>query len=294
MSINLRDLDSFGAVAAEDDAILLDYFLATETVRSVEEGGAFLVLGRKGSGKTAIVRHFTEGQKKARSRALNLRNYPWNVHAMRVDRGADAVDAYVASWRYLIAVELAAWALDRSQKVHHDHQRPLREFLTENYGGLRPNLAEIIRPRKLKIRGFSVAPQVLGNALGAIDMERGENDRNFGLELEALTQAILSSAVKVVRECHLGEFFLHFDELDAGLENLDETRKRMIIGLVLALRGLKREFREQDAKVWPVLYLRTDIWDDLVFSDKNKITQGQSVLIEWDANSLRSLVEIRL
>lgn len=50
-SANLRDLDSFGEVAAEDDEVLLNYFLSIDTVGRVKEGGAFLVVGRKGSGK---------------------------------------------------------------------------------------------------------------------------------------------------------------------------------------------------------------------------------------------------
>jgi hypothetical protein len=60
MKPSLSNLDTFGDVAAEDDAVL-EYFLATNAVKSIEENAAFLVLGRKGSGKTAIVRHFTEG-----------------------------------------------------------------------------------------------------------------------------------------------------------------------------------------------------------------------------------------
>lgn len=294
MAASLRNLDGFGEVAAEDDAILLNYFLSTDTVQRVEEGSAFLVLGRKGSGKTAIVRHFTEGSQRDRSRALNLRNYPWNVHASRIDNGADPVDAYVASWRYLIAVQIAAWALESSQSTFSDHQRPLKEFLEANYGGPQPKLSDIIRPSRLRVKGFAVAPQVLGNALGSVDLERSAGDQNLGLELEALTQAILKNAVAVMLECRLGAFYLHFDELDAGLEDLSETRKQMLIGLILAIRGLRREISMSGAEARPVLYLRTDLWDDLAFSDKNKITQGQAVLIEWTTDQLKDLVNVRL
>jgi hypothetical protein len=71
----LKNLDSFGDVAAEDDAVL-EYFLATKAVEKIDNGEAFLVLGRKGTGKTAIVRYFTEKQEGDRARALSLRGYP--------------------------------------------------------------------------------------------------------------------------------------------------------------------------------------------------------------------------
>ncbi|TWI36975.1 P-loop ATPase, Sll1717 family [Paracoccus sulfuroxidans] len=293
-SADLNNIDSFGSVSAEDDNILLDYFISTDSVKRVRDGGAFIVLGRKGSGKTAIVRHFTEGVDKQRSRALNLRNYPWNVHASRIDRGADAVDAYVASWRYLVAIELAVWALEKSRHNPNAHQKPLIDFLTENYGGPHPNLSDIIRPKTLKTKGFIFNPQILGNSLGSIDLERGDKNKDLGLELETLTSALLKSATTIIKEINLGEFLLHFDELDAGLDNLDDTRKRMVVGLILALRNLRRDFRDMEVDVKPILYLRTDIWDDLAFSDKNKITQSLAETIEWNPDTLKQLVEERL
>ena len=111
MTCSLSLLDTFGDVAAEDDAVL-DYFLATNAVARIESDRAFLVLGRKGTGKTAIVRYFTEGHGTSLSRPLNLRGYPWNVHSERIDRGASDIEAYVSSWRYLIAVELATLVLN--------------------------------------------------------------------------------------------------------------------------------------------------------------------------------------
>jgi hypothetical protein len=107
MKLNLRDLKSFGDVAAEEDAVL-EYFLTTDAVGRIEKNESFLVLGRKGAGKTALVRHFGEGQTTSISRALNLRSYPWGLHAQKIDHGASEIEAYVSSWRYLITIEVAS------------------------------------------------------------------------------------------------------------------------------------------------------------------------------------------
>ena len=291
---DLSLIDNFGEVSAEDDNSLLNYFLSTDTVARIPTGDTFLVLGRKGSGKTSIVRHFTEGSSKNSSIPLNMRNYPWGVHAKRRDHGADNIDTYVSSWRYLICVQIAAWALKRSYLKYHDEQKPIQQFLIENYGETSPDLSNIIRPSRLKITAISLMPQVLGNSLGGVDLDRKETDTNLGLELDALSASLLASASKLIGDCHLGSVYLHFDELDAGLTTLDEQRRQMIIGLILAIRSIKRDVQKSGTKIHPVLYLRTDIWDDLVFSDKNKITQGQSVVIEWDSESLKSLIEQRL
>src|ERR1043166_1647244 len=111
---SLDNLDSFGGVAADDEPVL-DYFLKTDAVRKIESQDVFVVLGRKGSGKTALVRFFSETGGVAGSKALSLRGYPWSVHAARVDRGASHIEASISSWRYLIALELALLVLGNAE-----------------------------------------------------------------------------------------------------------------------------------------------------------------------------------
>lgn len=290
--VSLRTLDNFGNVAAEDDAVL-DYFLTTENVSEIEENKKFLVLGRKGAGKTAIVRYFTEASSPHSSRALNLKNYPWNVHASRIDRGASEIEAYVASWRYLIAVEVASLVVNISQD-YHDEKEKLKKFLTDNYGGTEPAISNILRPNKLKLSRLSINPSLMGTQLGGIELNRTDRDQAFGFELNALTGGILSCAVNAFKGLRLNPIFLHFDELDSGLQEMDDKRKAMLVGLIIAARDLRREFNEMKASIHPAIYLRSDIWDDLSFSDKNKISQSLALHLEWDRDSLLALVQERL
>lgn len=290
--LSLRDLDTFGSVAAEDDAVL-SYFLTTDAVSRIGSNSVFLVLGRKGSGKTALVRYFAEGEGPTLSKSVSLRGYPWPVHAGRVDRGASEIEAYVASWRYLIAVELGSLVLTRVA----DHDMPnaakaLTTFFKENYGGVRPSLGDVLRPPKLRLSQFSFEPEVLGNKLGSVSLER--NDMGLGRELGALTDALLRAVKDLAAILRLPPLLLHFDELDQGLIALDAERQRMLIGLILAARSVRQDCRDAPAPVNPAVYLRSDLWDDLQFSDKNKITQTAALTLEWDSASLNQLINVRL
>jgi hypothetical protein len=293
MKTSLTKFETFGDVAAEDDAVL-DYFLSTNAVQRVERGDAFLVLGRKGTGKTAIVRYLTEGTRNPLSKALNLRGYPWNVHASRIDHGASDIEAYVSSWRYLIAVELATLVVADPSGSTSTSAKPLRQFLSDNYGGTNPELSDILRPSSLKLEKFSLEPSVMGNKLGSVTLNRLENDHQFGVELNALANSIFSAVAATAAEVKLGALSLHFDELDQGLSELNEARSKMLIGLILAARDIKRTGQRKFGTVNPVVYLRTDLWDDLQFSDKNKISQTLTFHLEWTADSLLDLVERRL
>jgi hypothetical protein len=290
---SLRGLSSFGDVAAEDDAVL-DYFLATDAVKDIAENRVFLVLGRKGAGKTAIVRHFSEGTTSTVSRALSLRGYPWTLHAQRIDRGASEIESYVSTWRYLLASQLAALVLSKVGEGAGAEARSIREFFRENYGEPGVALSELLRPQRLKLSKFSLEPTVLGNKLGGIALERSSTDLSLGLELNALTTSLLNAARALCARAKLPSVLLHLDELDQGLSSLDEPRARMLIGLILAARTLRQELQGMGTKVNTVVYLRSDLWNDLEFSDKNKISQTATLHLAWDSESLKRLVNARL
>jgi hypothetical protein len=290
---SLENLDSFGGVAAEDEPVL-DYFLQTEAVKRIANREAFVVLGRKGSGKTALVRFFSEMGGQSISKALSLSGYPWNVHAARVDRGASQIEAYVASWRYLISLEICLLVLAHADGNSHAKVKSVKKFLDENYGGLSPALGDILKPPKLRLSGTSLEPEVLGFKLGSIEFERKPGDLGLGSELNALSDMLLSAASEIADALKIRHLFLHFDELDQGITTFDEARAQMIVGLVLAARDVRRITKEWSVTVSPVIYLRTDLWDDLVFSDKNKISQAASLILEWTADTLLELVNLRL
>jgi hypothetical protein len=290
---SLRNLKSFGDVAAEDDAIL-EYFLATDAVKSIRENRVFLVLGRKGAGKTAIVRHFSEGAAGTVSKALSLRGYPWNLHAQRIDRGASEIEAYVSSWRYLLVSQLASLVLAKVKADNSVEARAIHAFFADNYGGPDVALSQLLRPDRLRLSKLSFEPTVLGNKLGGVALERNASDFGLGVELNALTDAVLDATRKIAGRSGLPPLLLHLDELDQGLSFLDEARAKMLIGLILAARSLRQQIQGVGTSVNTVVYLRSDLWDDLEFSDKNKISQTSALHLSWDPDALLRLVNARL
>lgn len=289
---SLQAIPTFGEIAAEDDPVL-DYFLTTDAVTNIESGKILLVLGRKGSGKTALVRHFTETRPETHGSPLSLRNYPWGSHAELVDKGASETEAYVASWRLLIAIRLASMVAQLGDKTYTDSIEGLRKFLMENFGTLRPETKSILSRPKLKVVGLTLGPQIAGVSLGSITFGDPAREKVLGLELDSLANSLLADVSTGIAELGIDNLYLHFDELDQGLDVLDDVKKRMLIGLVLAAREIKRSI-EARANISPIVYLRTDIWDQVSFSDKNKITRASTVRLTWDEAALKSLVESRL
>jgi hypothetical protein len=134
----------------------------------------------------------------------------------------------------------------------------------------------------------------MGNQLGGIDLDRSKKDHQFGLELNALSNLIMKSVLTVMGGAQISALNLHFDELDQGLSKLDEQRSKMLIGLVLAAREVRREAERAQRLINPIVYLRSDLWEEMQFSDKNKISQTLTLHLAWNPENLLDLVNARL
>lgn len=275
----LQQIGNFGDVAAEDDDAVLSYFIKTSAVDRIESGASYAVIGRKGSGKTALTKYFSVPRKDYVSAAPTLRDYPWNVHASRRNTGASDIESYVSSWRYLIAVKANSIVLEqRGMRTMTDAQRSARDFLNDNYGGYTPTLPDILRPPRLKVTKKTFAPNIMGNSIGSVELE--DKDGGLSQNIDSLTTALLKNAKTLASQAQVSKICIHFDELDQGLGQLDVRRKEMLIGLILAIRSIRSS--SEGAVILPVFYIRSDLWDELKFSDKNKITQSSSVFFRMD------------
>lgn len=264
---SLQKIGSFGDVAAEDDDSVLSYFLKTAAVDQIESGKAFAVIGRKGSGKTALTKYFSQPRKDYVSASPTLRDYPWNIHSTRRNLGASDIESYVSAWRYLIAVKANSIVIEqKGMKTMTDSQRAARDFLNENYGGISPSLADIMRPNRLKITKKTLAPRIMGNSLGSIDIE----DSSGGLSpnVDTLTKTLLKNASTLASQSGVSKICIHFDELDQGLGELDNQRKEMLIGLILAIRSIRSG--DEGNVILPVFYIRSDLWDKIRFRIKTR------------------------
>ena len=112
-------------------------------------------------------------------------------------------------------------------------------------------------------------------------------------ELDVLTDALLLNAFTICSQVGADHVDLHFDELDQGLSTLDDSHKQMVTGLVLASRSVRND-PSLGGRLRPVCYIRTDIWDELSFSDKNKISQSGAVTLEWDSETLLDMINERI
>ena len=165
----LHAITEFGRIDAESEVQLAQFFLRTDAYRRIEDQEHIVVVGRKGTGKTAIYKALlarADVYEDVFAAGLQFRDYPWGTHQEVKDGSAAPVERYSASWRFLILVELAKLAL-----TSPDHEpapgepaaaaKVLRNFIRTNWGELDFGFRDIFRKREYN---FKFEPRVMGNS----------------------------------------------------------------------------------------------------------------------------------
>jgi hypothetical protein len=286
-------IESFGGVAAEGDELLADFFLRTSAYQRIAAQERFIVVGRKGTGKTAIYRQLQQhGQEQVSAVGLEFVDYPWGAHQEVANTLAAPIERFTESWRFLILVELVKVIL-RDERPHGRHARALRRFIQRNWGQTQFEVRRIFAPAQYDVE---IAPKVLGFSLGGLRRSRIKRSELAGF-LSARNDW-LKEKILAVRDGDR-EYFILFDGLDIAYNSIDDDYKQRIIGLLLAARSMYTWGRDNELSVAPVVFLRSDIYDELVFADQNKMTEDNVQLLMWDdassgENSLKSLIDRRI
>ncbi len=298
-TLDLLGVESFGGIDADTDQLLDECFEDHEAFRSIKRHEKYLILGRKGSGKTAIFRKLIRiHDPSIFSFGHTFSDYPWHYHSKQKNTGVPVEQCFLHSWEYLIYLTICKILLnmDHSQPYSDSAQEQistLEAFVVDTYGSRDPDISQIFSPqRSLKLKptlGFNwnfakaeIKPEsVPMDYLPVVVQEVNKR----------LLTAIMRSANPMI------EYFVCFDELDLGFSVTDNDYAARLVGLLLAARRVNNAAQESGKRLSVVIFLRDDIYQQLQFEDKNKITESAVARIEWDTgqtnDTLKHLMEKR-
>lgn len=298
--VALANIERFGATDADNDDLLLDCFEDHEAYTAALEFKKFLIVGRKGAGKTSIYKKILL----TRSFDLlhhghNFRSYPWQYHSSQKVVGVPDEECFIESWKYLILLTLSKVVLnnDHSQPWSDDSAEvvsSIESFVVDTYGSRNPDVTQVFHPQtELRLK------PTLGLAWDAVKL---------GLDSEKISISQLPKVFPEVNNNLLDKisralnpelkYYVLFDELDLGFKPDDDDYKYKIIGLIRAARDVNRCMKERGKGCAALVFLRDDIYSLLTFEDKNKITENNLSRIEWDSgrtdHTLKSLMSKRI
>jgi MinD-like ATPase involved in chromosome partitioning or flagellar assembly len=252
-SMILRELQ-FSAGTAEEQENFLASFVRTDVVKRALGPRVPLVIGRKGTGKTAVFRRLVEDSSQSAIVVVSpsaLRGeFPWVVSAASYKLLEDQLQPRGIGWRdtWLAYTTLAVLLQARVDRVKDAQLGPiLREFQRH---------VKLDDPLELDVVQSIVA--VLARPEGVLE-----------------AWDLMQRCDRRLRK----EFTLLFDGLDTGFGHLTEELSRR----TRAIEGLLSFMLEREAllkKLRFKILLREDIWKSLRLQNKSHL-YGRSVRLEW-------------
>ncbi len=304
MASVLATLPNLGAIDAESD-FRPEFFVPSTSWENVRSQRHPIVVGRKGTGKTALrlaLLNEAHADPVLFATDLAFRDYPWNVHHGVFDDKVGGKSRYLETWLFLMLVELAKQVVgeDQAGPAHYDHGAAevaawVRLFIEENWGSVAFNHRDIFRASNYQVTS-TLEPQAAGFAVGSVEWTRVPRAR-LGDSLSAMNRWLKESLTALLRT--EADYFLVFDELDLDFGKQDPQYIDSIIGLILAAQNFFRWTRDLGVPAMPVILLRDDIYGELQFPDKNKVSLGLVETIRWNAdfegpNALKTVVDTRI
>jgi hypothetical protein len=288
----------FGRDDAETDitsGLLREGFLPTAAYQAALAGQKSLIIGRKGSGKSAICRWLALEQGHGYAATVVTPDDAAGDEIRRFElQGVNPGTAKSLVWRYVFAIQaarhLVACAPSRPHRRPHS-VRALRQFLSANgetqdrglYERLITGIHGLKTSLSLEAFGVKAALDVQGMSEGA------HAARQLGIVESGVAQALadLADQPRFAANDHL-PLLLLVDQLEQVWSN-DPESDNAIVGLLLASKHVGSIY---NGRVRCVLFIRSDIYDALEFPDGDKF-RGDEMRIDWSVGRLAELVLAR-
>lgn len=316
--INLAQVGKMSTTAAaEDDRDLLKYYVETGTFQELCDGGQ-IVLGSKGSGKTALFEHASAHLQRQGIQTVKfslINDFPLVRQRMFKDDNVSDVERYVLGWQYTLYLAaylklkqngfLPVWQRGAFLRIWDKKvfsslwqnimlRRRYRLARRHDVGGIIENWlrAELDVSVKTKYVTFSLRPS-------RNPIQRNDDMRKF---VDAMNNVALKT-----------KYVILIDGIDPIWDSKDNESDRVSIiqGLLQAVRKINRECNEDallrleeveedienggplSSLARVICFLRDDIFGELSFSDRNKVLAG-AISLSWSQEKLQEVVMSRV
>lgn len=260
------------------------YFFNYKEVHDILNKDKCYVIGRKGSGKSAICEHIVKNQNyKTFAIKLNFKNFPFNeLYGLNNDKYTPP-NQYITLWKYLIYSTVCQLMV-----TNENIDFKIRGELEKIYPKNTKSLARTINTWTAAEFGATV----LGNG-GTMKIQRDcSNNTIPWIQRVNILEDIIAEY------CDDSLYYIVFDELDEDYRTVNDTDSSqpyiyLLTSLFKAVQDVKSIFIENGKQVKPIVFLRDDIYMLIKDSDKNK-WRDMKIEIEWTEDKLKNLLAYRI
>jgi Cdc6-like AAA superfamily ATPase len=292
---------SLGDPLAENEyRTLSEYYVQTDQYNRALRGEINLVVGRKGTGKTALFFQVRDRVRNDRRNVvIDLKPEGYQLLKLKehvLDYLSDGAKAHLitAFWEYLLLLEITKKVLDKDRRQYkYDHTiAESHKELTLIYGA----------ERNVSAGDFSERLLTLSEDVIAAFRERYSEERDRRLATDEVTNLLHIKRLGVLKKA-LANYLSHkemvlvlFDNLDRGWKYTGVGRGDVLIlrCLIDASRKIQRDMRKAHLEFSSIVFIRNDIYQLLVKTSSDFGKESRASLDWNDEDLLREVLRRRL
>jgi len=257
-----------------------NYFYSVKEIEMLKTGKVLYVIGRKGTGKSAIVNKLLKSDDSySHALKLSFKNFPFNLLYDCVDSDYAQPNQYITIWQLIIYRKLASMIIE-SKDVDKKIKTTLKKYLDSSD----EKTNKLIK----KIDEVSFGLNVLGSGFD-IGVSKNNTQIAWTAQLELFKE--------VFKTINLNEkYYLLFDELDEDYkEFIDSKERKRYISMLTSLFKSVQYIRQTaiSKNIMPIVFLRTDIYSQLTDADKNKWSEF-ILELAWDLDKIKEMLAFRI
>ncbi|MES2412849.1 MAG: hypothetical protein V4614_03555 [Pseudomonadota bacterium] len=261
------------------------YFFHINEVQRIEQGKRSFVIGRKGCGKTAISEYLcNQSTALTFSIKLTFKNFPFNELYELKDSGYTGSHQYITVWKFLIYSHVCQ-LMAQNNGIDNAVREKLHRAYVDNQAPTLPR-----RINRWLDRDFGL--EIFGVGVNVGSASTNETRRISLIErVNKLEDIVLSSIDE-------SKYLIVFDELDEDYKNITDQEQfdkytSLITGLFKATQDVRSVFSKTKNNLFPIVFLRDDIYELIQDSDKTK-WNDLKIELEWDAERIKKLIAFRI
>lgn len=280
----LEALD-FGSVNSEFEEELDRLFVRTRDFDKFLRKHVWLALGAKGTGKSALFELFTRYESTARELAsgalddvliasgtgLGDLSEVATGDLQELRSSAETYD-HDRLWRLYIAIK-SGLALDKSFRIPRG---PLKDLLTAVGNRRDVRVGPLLKDLWVLTVGDAPNEVKVSTHGTSVTLRGGKTKLDIVTLLQSVNDVLHSNGKRL---------WLLFDKVDEIWPADRQERRRALEGLMTAVMQIRRTY----PAIQPKVMLRTDLWGELDFTNKDHLTDKR-IELEWDSNQLERLL----
>lgn len=257
------------------------YFYDDGEITQLTNGEKYFVIGRKGAGKTAIADYIDNiSAPNVFSKKISFKNFPFNELYSFINESYTSPNQYITIWKYVI-YSTVCQLLASNESIDSAISASLKKLYGDN---TEKRLNKLIE--KWTATSFNL--EVLGVGGGG---ERTRTETPSWVEKAEILEDV------VVKYSDEAKYFILIDELDENytvFPNEDDKKRYfdLITSLFKAIQDIKNSLGEEK-QIFPIVFLREDIFNLIVDPDKNK-WHDYIIPLKWDIAKIRNMLKHRL